>query len=480
MVFPKQNFVTATPESQGVSSAALLQALQAIRASGKDIHSMLVVKNGCLISETYFAPYHAETSHSMYSCSKTFTSMLIGIAQGKGLLHLSDTVASFFPEKLPENPSENLLKMTVRDLLHMATGNDQDTFDYMTQSKEDWVKVFLSRPVEHAPGTFFRYNTGATYMLSAILTSQTGKTALQLAREWIFDKIGIRFVQWDASPQGISMGGTGLHLTPRQMARFGLLLLNEGRWEDEQIIPREYVLEAQQKQIDTSNHIDHPDWCAGYCYQMWRCSFDAYRADGMGGQFIVVLPKENAVVIFTSALAADIVYPMDLLRETLLPALQGQALLSEDEVTNRTLVEYSAACENPVSIVLPDEAKAKVPWGRRILHTQPQADGIGAFTIYDGRIRVEMGMGPMDFGYKWNAPQIAHMALPLPFLRSPHPARVWFQAQWKHEEEAMFLRMGALGEPWTMDMLMHFGPDGVQIDMHSTFAGDKTISATYL
>jgi len=228
MVFPKNDFCRATPESQGVKSSAISAALEAIRASGKDIHSMLVLKNGYLISETYFAPYNENTKHSMFSCSKTFTSMLIGIAQGKGLLKLSDKVASFFSDKLPEEPSENLLNMTIRDLLHMATGNDQDTYGYMTRSGEDWVKMFLARPVEHVPGTFFRYNTGATYMLSAILTKLTGKTALELANEWMFDEIGIRFAKWDASPQGISQGGTGLHLTPRQMARFGLLLLNNG------------------------------------------------------------------------------------------------------------------------------------------------------------------------------------------------------------------------------------------------------------
>ncbi|MBQ3222321.1 MAG: serine hydrolase, partial [Clostridia bacterium] len=132
MVFPKNDFCRATPESQGVKSSAITAALEAIRASGKDIHSMLVLKNGYLISETYFAPYNENTKHSMFSCSKTFTSMLIGIAQGKGLLKLSDKVASFFPDKLPEEPSENLLNMTIRDLLHMATGNDQDTYGYMT------------------------------------------------------------------------------------------------------------------------------------------------------------------------------------------------------------------------------------------------------------------------------------------------------------------------------------------------------------
>lgn len=477
MVFPKHDFVYATPESQGVKSQAIQGALEAIRASGKDIHSMLVLKNGCLISETYFAPYTESTKHSMFSCSKTFTSMLIGIAQGKGLLKLSDTVSSFFPDKLPENPSENLLKMTIRDLLHMATGNDQDTYGYMTQSGDDWVKVFLSRPVEHVPGTFFRYNTGATYMLSAILTKLTGKTALELANEWIFDTIGIRFAKWDASPQGISQGGTGLHLTPRQMARFGLLLLNKGNWNGVQVIPEEYVLEAQEKKIDTNNHIDHPDWCSGYCYQMWRCSYGAFRADGLGGQFIVVLPDQNAVVVVTSALGSDIVFPMDLVHEHLVDALKGSEPLEEDCCAQKELASLSAACRMPGGDPIPEEAVKSIPWGKKIVLSEKLLGFADTITLYGGRVAFGTRFGSMDFGFRWNAPVLAERGIPL-MGRRRGMSKISCMAMWK--DGALVLRVNVLEEPATAYITMKFDGGKGEIDVQSTaFLPAAQIKGTY-
>ncbi len=473
MFFPEKDFIKLSPESQGVKSEAIISAINAIRASGKDIHSMLIVKNGALISETYFAPNSARVKHAMYSCSKTFTSMLIGIAQGKGLISLSDKVASFFPDKLPENPSENLLAMTIRDLLFMASGNDQDTFPFMSKTKEDWVKVFLSRPVEHTPGTFFRYNTGATYMLSAILTKVTGKTALELAKEWIFEKIGIKFAKWDASPQGISMGGTGLRITPPQMSRFGLLLLNEGNWNGEQVIPREYVLEAREKKIDTSNHIAHPDWCAGYCYQMWRCSFGAYRADGMGGQFITVLPEQNAVVVFTSALASDIVYPMDLVSEYLVEALRGNEPVAENPAAYEQLCALSAECAHPSAGKLPAEAEKAVPWGRKIALENKLLNLVNAFTIFDGRIVIHTDLGNVTFGYQWNAPVLSFADFQLPFLREP--VQLSFMGGWM--DGALTMRIAVLGEPMTAYLRLMFSGENADISVHTTMLGDLHLQA---
>ncbi|MBR4443222.1 MAG: beta-lactamase family protein, partial [Clostridia bacterium] len=165
MIYPQADFARSTPEAQGISSAAIENVLRDIRDSGADIHSMLIMRRGRLVFEHYFAPYTAEMPHSMYSCSKTFTSMLIGIAQDKGLLSVKDRVLSFFPEQEIKEPSENLSAMTIEDLLMMGTGNAQDTFPYMmraTQPDADWVNIFLNRPVEHKPGTHFVYNTGAT------------------------------------------------------------------------------------------------------------------------------------------------------------------------------------------------------------------------------------------------------------------------------------------------------------------------------
>ena len=475
MVFPKDAFLTATPESQGVRSGDIRAALEAIRAAGKDIHSMLVLKNGYLISETYFSPYNEHMPHAMYSCSKTFTSMLIGIAQGKGLLSVEDRVASFFPDKLPEDSSDNLLAMRIRDLLSMSAGNDQDTYPAMTSSTEDWVKIFLSRPVEHEPGTFFRYNTGATYMLSAILTKVTGKTALQLANEWLFAPIGLGRARWESSPQGISLGGTGLHLTPRQMARFGLLLLNEGQWDGEEVVPRGYVLEAQKKHIGTENHIQHPAWCAGYCWQMWRCDFDAFRADGMGGQFITVLPDASAVVVFTSALGADIVYPMDVVREYLAPALRASAdSIPENVEEQAALTACSESLAHPVKGPVPAAAETAVPWGKRI-HLQEKLLGLASsFTLERDCMLVQTDYGSGRLGFGWGAPVLSYdeVTYMRRFILRPSLMASF--------GDCFTLRMNAYGQPFTVWFDMRFSQGKVEIAQRATMLLEqKTIVGTY-
>ncbi len=453
MVYPNKEFLYASPESQGIRGEEIDSMLEDIRLSGKDIHSILILKNGYLVSETYFAPYTAQTKHSMYSCSKTFTSMLIGIAQGKGLLSTEDKVVSFFPDKVPEEPCANLLDMRIKDLLSMSTGNDQDTFRYMMQS-DDMVKTFLSRPVEHEPGTFFRYNTGATYMLSAILTKLTGKSALQLANEWFLNRIGIEGALWDADRNGISLGGTGLHLTPRDMARFGLLLLNRGNWEGEQLIPEEYVQEASRKHIDTTNHIDHPDWLAGYCWQMWRCSFNnAYRADGMGGQFIVVMPDDNAVVVFTSSLGSDIVYPLDITNKYLSGAFTDKV---------RPEREKKAAAHEPAQL-----NGSVIPFGKRIKLADKIVGMVYAITLNPNSVYVETDQGDELFTVGLEKPVLSYDTVYLPGMRSG--ARLSFM--YTAREKGLELRMNVLGEPYTLFIDMDFEGETADIDIKATGFG---------
>ena len=329
MYFPKEDFVRKTPHEMGISEKAISDALAHIAASHKDIHSMLILRDGALVFEHYFDPYTAADAHAMYSCSKTFTSMCVGIAAGKGLLKLTDRVADFFPEIKMDN-TDYARQMTIRDLLCMASGHGEDTFPNMLGGSKSWPEVFLNQVVDHEPGSHFVYNTGATYMCSAILQKITGRTALDLADEWIFRKIGIDRPVWLTCPEGVSQGGTGLFLKPRDMARMGLLISNNGVWEGEQIIPADYIAEASRMQIDNSvSGNPGPNWTVGYGYQMWRCSFGAFRADGMGGQFIVMLPEKQLVVVFTSGLGSDIGYDLDVIRDDLLPGVSDGPIAEE-------------------------------------------------------------------------------------------------------------------------------------------------------
>ena len=469
--YPHPDFISASPESEGVRSSAIVDLLSAIRREKKDIHSVLLWRHGKLIFEHYFAPYTAETPHSMYSCSKTFTSMLIGIAQSKGLLSIHDRVLKYFADVEIENQSDNLREMTLEHLLMMGSGHTQDTFGYMMAAEDgDWARVFLNRPVEYKPGTHFVYNTGATYMLSAILTRITGKTALELAEEWIFPFIGIRGAQWDTCPKGISIGGSGLHIKPRDMLRMGILILSHGRWNDRQLIPADYISTAQIKKINNRNPDDphqNPNWAAGYCYQMWRCAFPAFRADGMGGQYIVMLPQHDMVAVFTSALGSDIGYPLDLIEQYLLPNILAGAQI-EIPSEKQALKALAASMARPTSLPQPIEA-AVFPFGRKFV--LPENDtGLAALSVSEAQIEIDLTGGQtMTAKYRWNAPFVNEQTVKVLHPRMDH-APTSAMASW--EEASLYLRIAYLGEPLTFHITLTPTEAGqMRIRINSTLTG---------
>ena len=470
---PQADFMRATPESQGIASQAIEAMLRDIRDAAADVHSMLVMRHGRLVFEHYFAPYSATTPHAMFSCSKTFTSMLVGIAQGKGLLSVRDRVLSFFPEKNVAAPSDNLRAMTVEDLLMMGSGNAKDTFPAMygamDQPDADFVSIFLNRPVEYRPGTHFVYNTGATYMLSAILTRVTGRTALELANEWLFGPMGIEGATWETCPRGICLGGTGLRITPRDMLKMGMLLLARGRWGDEQLIPADYVDAAQQKHIDnrSGDPGQDPNWAAGYCYQMWRCCFDAYRADGMGGQFIVVKPDLDLIVVFTSALGGDkpIGYPLWLIEHKLLPGVTAQA---QDAApgAEASLAALAESLSAPRPAALPEAAK-DFPFGRRLAFSENPL-GLSALTVDGNSLRAELPKGALTVEFDWNAPRLN--ASPKPALGGwARSALVSGEARWRGEK-GLLVAARYFGEPLTVHFEISVSGDVVRLRVMNTLA----------
>ena len=262
----------------------------------------------------------------MNSVSKTFTSTAVGFAIAEGKLKLDDKVISFFPDKLPAEVSDNLKEMTVRHLLTMNCGHDTDpTRDVRGKQDADWVKEFLAWPVEHKPGTFFCYNSVGTYMLSAIVQKVTGEKIVDYLWPRLFRPLGIVNVRWEESPQGVNTGGWGLYLKTEDLAKMGLLLLQDGKWQGKQVLP-----EAQVPSLPAGVRPEwlkkmkmtpkNSDWLQGYGYQMWRCRHNAFRADGANGQYILVLPDKDAVIVVTAHLP-DMQAELNLIWKYLLPAL---------------------------------------------------------------------------------------------------------------------------------------------------------------
>ena len=286
----------STPEAQGVSSALIREFIETADAQVNSMHSFMLVRHGHVVAEAWWAPESAQKPHILWSLSKSFTSTAVGLAVEDGKLSIDDHVLKFFPDDEPEEPSDNLKAMRIRDLLTMNAGH-QNELNW--RAAEHWAKAFLAHPVPHEPGTHFRYNTPATYMLSGIVQKVTGETVLEYLTPRLFEPLGIEKPKWDVSPQGISIGGYGLYLRTEDIAKFGQLYLQHGKWNGKQILPAEWVDQASSKQVPNGDNAES-DWNQGYGFQFWRCRHNAYRGDGKDGQFCIVLPEQDAVIAITA------------------------------------------------------------------------------------------------------------------------------------------------------------------------------------
>jgi len=323
---------TETPK---VVKKAMKKYLKAVDKEKQDLHSIMVVQHGQVVYATWRSEGKENEPHILNSVSKTFTSTAVGLAISEGKLKLTDKLVSFFPDKLPAVVSDNLKAITVRDLLTMNCGHDTDpTGSIRTVEGNDWAKAFLAYPVEHKPGTFYCYNSLGTYMLSAIVQKVTGEKVVDYLMPRLFQPLGIEKPQWQESPQGINTGGWGLYLKTEDLAKMGQLLLQGGKWNGKQLIPEEWVREASKAQVPSLPATMKPemvekagltkensDWLQGYGYQMWRCRHNAFRADGANGQYILVLPDQDAVIAVTANIG-NMQGEINLIWDYILPALQ--------------------------------------------------------------------------------------------------------------------------------------------------------------
>ena len=322
-------------EAPKVVKKAMKKYFKAVDKEKQDIHSIMVVQHGQVLSATWRSEGQENVPHVLHSVSKTFTSTAVGLAISEGKLKLTDKLISFFPDKLPEVVSDNLKAITVRDLLTMNCGHDTDpTSSIRNVEGNDWAKAFLAYPVEHKPGTFYCYNSLGTYMLSAIVQIVTGEKVVDYLYPRLFQPLGIVKPRWDESPQGINTGGWGLYLKTEDLAKMGQLLLQGGKWNGRQLVPEEWIKEASSAQVPCQPAGMKPDmveragltkensdWVQGYGYQMWRCRHNAFRADGANGQYILVLPDQDAVIAVTANIG-NMQGEINLIWDNILPALQ--------------------------------------------------------------------------------------------------------------------------------------------------------------
>ncbi|MBZ0305499.1 MAG: beta-lactamase family protein [Anaerolineae bacterium] len=279
-----------------------------------NLHNLLVVHQRQTVLETYFYPYQPDSLHDIRSAAKSILSILVGIALDEGRLQsVNQPILDFFPGRTFASVDAHKQRITLRHLLRMSSSlgwSDADVGKMM--QSPDWIQFVLDGEMVAEPGTVFNYSTTNTHLLSAILQQATGMTALEYARQKLFDPLGIGTVRWQADPQGINMGGMGLWMTTRDMARIGQMMLYGGQG----IVSESWVKESTTP----------PD--GEYAY-LWWAEADMFYASGYGGQMIYILPQREMVVVLTAGLLDAPTTARTLLKNVILPAVDSHETLPQ-------------------------------------------------------------------------------------------------------------------------------------------------------
>lgn len=384
-----QDLPRSTPEAQGVESEAILRFLHQAAEAKQELHSLIIARNGCIVAEAWWAPYRRNAIHSLYSLSKCFTSTAVGFAIGEGKLHVNDPVIGFFPEQVPAKINTHLRELRIEHLLTMSTGHSKDPKKEMI-GQDDWVKAYLSTPIDCRPGSAFVYSSAASYILSAVVQAVTGQKLIDYLRPRLFEPLNISERRWEMCPRGINTGGWGLSVTSESLAKFGQLYLQKGRWNGMQLLTESYINAATSARIRSSIgsaacHVpkestipdEARDWHQGYGYQFWRCRHEAYRGDGAFGQFCIVVPHQQLVVVMTSR-TMNMQGLLNLTWDLLLPAMHRSALVSSFEASEALQRELaSAALPLPSGNLLP----ARPSFRRLCRKFKLEPNVIGAISI---------------------------------------------------------------------------------------------------
>jgi len=335
---PTEGFKSSTPEAQGMDSTKLSEMFEEIDQKNLNIHHVMIIRNGYIVTQCDFYPYAHDQLHLLNSLTKSITSAAIGIAINEGLItSVEDPVFTYFPNQTFENPSDFKSKLKVKYLLTMTAGFEwsedgnygapYDSYSQMKKS-DNAINYIMNKPVTTEPGTAFYYNTGASYLLSGLITQKTRKPSSEYVFEKILQPIGIKDYYWLIDRQGIALGGSALLLKTEDLAKFGYLYLNNGRWGDQQLIPEAYIKESTALSIETPNGLAGHD---GYGYQWWMNSSKGYSGRGFRGQYLFIIPEENIVAVFYSGLEnKNFFVPETYLSTYILGAIRSEEVIADN------------------------------------------------------------------------------------------------------------------------------------------------------
>jgi CubicO group peptidase (beta-lactamase class C family) len=346
MTTPSVPLPRSTPADQGVDPAAILSFLDALdERPDIEMHSLMVLRHGRVVAEGSWAPYSAGRPQLLYSLSKSFTSTAAAFAQAEGLLDLDDAVISHFPEFAEDITDPRSRSMKVRHVASMASGHTREMVkEALERDPQEPVRGFLLTPPDRDPGTVFSYSQPCTYTLASIIQRNADMPLTRYLRPRLLDPLGIGHVGWHTFPPGREQGFSGLHARTEDIAKLGLLYLQRGRWNGAQLIGEEWVAQATSAQVSNAGDA-YPDWAQGYGFQFWMARH-GYRGDGAFGQFCVILPEHDAVIV-TTAYTLEMQVMLDAMWAHLLPGF-GPASLgtapAQEQLSDRLASLELPAC----------------------------------------------------------------------------------------------------------------------------------------
>lgn len=263
------------------------------------MHSIILLHKGKVIFEAYQEPYGPDTLHRMYSISKSLVGIAIGFLEQEGKISLSDHIIKYFPEKLPKEVHPYIEAMTIEDMMNMKTCHHRTT--YKLAGCEDWVGSFFTTAPSHYPGTFFSYDTSSAHVMGALVEKLTGMELLDYLRSKVLDQIGFsKEAYFLKDPMGVSIGGSGLMAKPRDILKLAKLLMDNGRYNGEMILPEKYIKSAFDMPSATYGFGQAYEEMQGYGYQMWRSTQGGYMFYGLGGQYALWFPKKELILVTTA------------------------------------------------------------------------------------------------------------------------------------------------------------------------------------
>lgn len=379
----RKEFERTTPEAMGIPSAAVQKLIEKLQAA-TEMHGFMLERHGAVVAECWWAPYHKDLVHICHSLGKSYTVTAIGALVTDGRLSMDDKIVDLFAEELKEygvTPSENMKKLTVRHVATMTNG-----MSVHPDSANNFIRNYLTTEVDNEPGSIFMYNTTGSCMLGAIVEKVTGMHMKEYLTGRIFEKIGLEpdKLGWFRFRNNVD-AACGVSATTENNLRLGMLYLNGGKWDGEQLLDPEWVKTATTAQSDPSVCNTHPDYCSGYGYQIWMGRKPgSYRFDGGHGQLSVMDTEHDLTIAIHQAgsMPSGTDGVLDIVNEFISGDFFADGAIPENPEALASL----RACEASRAMPLPEARPVPASF----------ADWNGLYKVTEGAFHVNTELRPFD------------------------------------------------------------------------------------